>query len=68
VLDAQIARAATLLNVPAAPAAVVKIGCWPDQGSAGKPPPLVRRLPMLDYVHSRCRPFVRATIMPGQPN
>ena len=44
VLDPQIVESASMSNEPAAPAAVVKIGCRPDQGPAGNLPPLVRRL------------------------
>jgi len=68
VLDAQIAGAATPLNEPAAPAAVVEIRCRTDQGPAGNSPPLVRRLPMLDHRDARCSPRVRATTVPGSPN
>jgi hypothetical protein len=68
VLDAQIAGAAAPLNEPAAPAAMVKIGCWSEQGTAGNSPLLVRRLPMPDYIHGRCGPRVRATTMPDGPS
>jgi hypothetical protein len=39
VLDAQIVEAATMLNEPAAPVAVVKIRCPTDQGPAWNSPP-----------------------------
>jgi hypothetical protein len=37
--DAQIVEAASMSNEPAAPAVVVKIGCWADQGPARNSPP-----------------------------
>jgi hypothetical protein len=61
VLDTQIAGAASVRNEPAAPAAIVKIGCGPDQGPAGNSPPFGRRSTVLDNRHARCRPHVRAT-------
>ena len=63
VLDQQITEAASQSNEPAAPAAVVKIGCWLDQGPAGNSPPFVRRSTVLDNRHGRGRPHVRTTIM-----